>query len=133
MMDLAIHYKPMAAFLMAIIGWPLISAVINALMRKRTAEEWEKWALAKPSLALLVQLTRALGWDMKSVGHAFQLYAERKAGESRAPVAVPPDLLKDPVKAKMLNEFIQAVVSVQSPPPLPPTASSTIVVEPESK
>jgi hypothetical protein len=104
-------YKPTLILMMAVVGWPLISAILNLMLRKKTPEEWEKWAMSKPGLALLTELTRALGLDPKKALVAFQRYAQRKSGEIpegrvSAP-GIPAEIvamLNDPEKRKAIVE-----------------------------
>ena len=101
-----LQYKAMAAVLMATVGWPIISAILNILLRKKTSEEWEAWAEKKPGLALLVELLRALGVDPTKAMTVAQRYANRKAAASKAapvpsepPPPAPPASPKPPSAA----------------------------------
>lgn len=116
----ALIYKPLAIVLMSLIGWPLISAILNVMLRKKTSEEWEAWAMSKPALALTVELLRALGVDTKKAVVAFQRYAQRKSGSipegavAAATPSLPPSvaaLLSDPEKLKLLEQAAQKLAS----------------------
>ena len=129
-MDLThlLQYKPALLLFMAVIGWPLISATLNIMLRKKTPEEWETWALSKPLSALGVELMRALGFDLKKALVAFQRYAQRKAGQipedAAAIPGLPPvivSLLNDPAKLRMLEQAAQTIAASRAPsePPAP--------------
>ncbi len=125
------EYKAITALVMATIGWPLLTAVLNLMLRRKTPEEWEAWAMKKPGLALGVELLRALGVDTRKAVLGWQRYAQRKAGEqpSAATVAaatekLPPALaavLNDPKKRLLLDEALRLLQS--APPPPEPRAS----------
>ena len=120
-----VHYKAVAAVLMATVGWPILSAILNVLLRKKTPEQWEAWAEKKPGMALVVELMRALGADPSKAMVAAQRYARRKAGE--APASIPElspalrAIVADPAKAKLLEEAVAALAATQAPaqPALP--------------
>jgi hypothetical protein len=76
------HWVGAGTAVLPVIGWPLISAVVNGLLRKKSAQEWEMWALQKPGLALGVELGRAMGVEPSKIIVAFQRYAARRAGET---------------------------------------------------
>lgn len=110
---LLMQYKPAFMLFMALIGWPFISALLNVLMRKKTAEEWEAWALQRPFTALLVELARVYGVDLKKQAVVLQRYAERKAGKipedalASGTTAVPASIaaiLADPQKRALLEK-----------------------------
>lgn len=130
-----IQIKAVAALLMATIGWPILSAVLNILSRKKTPEQWEAWALSKPLFALGVELMRALGADPKKAMLAFRNYAQRKAGEAPAAVpTLPPairQLVSDPVKAKLLEEAVRVLAETQAQAPQEPPASPEPASSPE--
>ena len=129
-----LHIKAVAALLMATIGWPILSAVLNILSRKKTPEQWEAWALSKPLLALGVELMRALGADPKKAMMAFQKYAQRKAGEAPAVVPEPSPAMRavaaDSAKAD-LEEALKVLTGAPAsdPPTLP--ASPELPSSPE--
>lgn len=85
--------------------WWLTSALLNYLLTKKTAEEWEEWALKQPKLAFIVELLRAGGLHPSSVLKTFQHYANRKAG-TIPESAVLDQILRDPQKRALLLEAI---------------------------
>lgn len=125
------EYKAITAVVMAAIGWPLLTAVLNLMLRKKTSEEWEAWAMKKPGLALGIELLRAMGVDTRKALLVWQRYAQRKAGEQPPAAAVavateklPPalsDVLNDPKKRALLDEALRLLQS--APPPPEPRAS----------
>lgn len=46
-----------------LLGWFVVTAIINYLMRTKTAEEWEALAHKSPRYAALARLLRAVGLD----------------------------------------------------------------------
>lgn len=135
-----VTYKPTLMVLMAIVGWPLISAVLNLALRKKTAEQWEAWALAKPGLAFLLELMRALGVDPKKAMKAFHNYAQRQAGNvpagaiaaAVATPGMPPAvvaLLNDPTKMKLLEEAAQKLAA-GPPKEVTPTVPEAVAPQP---
>jgi hypothetical protein len=126
-----IHIKAVAALLMATVGWPILSAVLNLLSRKKTPEQWEAWALSKPMLALGFELMRALGADPKKAMVAFRNYAQRKAGEAPARSPAIQQLVSDPVKAKLLEEAVMVLAETQAQAPQEPPASPKPASSPE--
>jgi hypothetical protein len=65
-----------------------LTAVLNLMLRRKTAEAWEAWAMQKPGLALGVELLRALGVDTRKAVLVWQRYAQRKAGEQPSAATV---------------------------------------------
>lgn len=49
--------------LYVLFGWMVVTAVVNALMRTRTAEEWERLAQENPRYAAFARMLRAIGVD----------------------------------------------------------------------
>lgn len=88
--------------LMGLVFWPVITAVMNIALRKKTPEEWEKWAIAKPGLAFLLEVLRAMGLDPIKLLQAFHRYAKRRAGVIPAD-AVRLSSLPDPLKVALAN------------------------------
>jgi len=130
-----VRYKAVAAVLMATVGWPIISAVLNILLRKKTPEQWEAWAEKKPGMALAVELMRALGADPSKALTAAQRYARRKAGV--LPAAPPPELppsvaglLADPVKRAVLESLAKRLTEVAAQPEPPQPAQRDTLVPP---
>ncbi len=103
--------------------WPLVSATLAVLSRKKTAQEWEAWALKSPVLAFLIEVARAAGLDPVKMLSAFKRYADRRAGAipneiwERLPVS---NALKahlaDPVKRRQLEALAQEFSQIQTPP-----------------
>lgn len=107
--------------------WPLASATLAVLSRKKTAQEWETWALKSPVLAFLIEVARAAGFDIVKMFSAFKRYADRRAG------AIPSEIwerlpvsnglkahLADPVKRRQLEALVQEFAQTTPPPPPPP-------------
>ena len=93
--------------LMGLIVWPFVSALFNVLARKKTPQEWEKWALSKPVLAFGVEMMRGMGFDPFKLLQAVQRYAQRRAGEVPAD-AVRTSSLPEPLKLALLNpDFVK--------------------------
>lgn len=49
--------------LYVLFAWMVITAAINALLRARTAEEWEQLAQTNPRYAAFARMLRSLGVD----------------------------------------------------------------------
>lgn len=101
----------------AIVFWWLLSASLNYLLTKKTAEEWEEWALKQPKLAFFVELLRAGGMHPSSFLKAAQHYANRKAG-TIPESAVFDQLLKDPQKKALLKKLL-----LEEEAPKPPASN----------
>ena len=126
-----LKYKPMALVFMALVGWPLVSAILNVLIRRKSPEEWEKWALQKPKLAFVIEVLRAMGVDPQKALIAAQRYANRKSGQVPSDLkGLPPSvagLLSDPQKLELLEKAAQKIAAAgaadESPAtPEPPKA-----------
>lgn len=54
------------------IAWPIVSAVLNVLLRTRTPEEWVERCEKYPRFAALTRLVRSVGLDpvkmVKAIG-----------------------------------------------------------------
>lgn len=61
--------------------WPLLSALLAVLSRKKTAQEWEAWALQQPVGALVIEVARAAGFDLPKIFVALKRYSDRRAGK----------------------------------------------------
>lgn len=106
--------------------WPIVSATLAVLSRKKTAQEWEAWALKSPVLAFLIEVARAAGLDLVKIFGAFKRYADRRAGAipseiwERLPVS---NALKahlaDPVKRRQLEALVQEFSQTPTTPPTP--------------
>jgi cytoskeletal protein RodZ len=46
-----------------VLGWLLVTGLVNAAMSRRTAEEWEAWAEKNPRYAAFAGFLRAVGLD----------------------------------------------------------------------
>jgi hypothetical protein len=111
------------SILLGLIFWPLITAVMNVMLRKKTAEEWEAWAMAKPALAFLVEVLRAAGLDPSKLMVAFQRYAQRRSGVvpedairmSKLPPVVQKALL-NPEMVKTLQDHLELGARPTEPP-----------------
>ncbi len=97
---LVVQYWPV---FMAIVGWPLLSAIVNIMLMKHTSAEWEAWALKHPGFALVESVVfRASGWNVTKILPALKDYADRKSG--RLPADAPPAMAKLP---KVLLDALQ--------------------------
>ena len=45
------------------IAWPIVSAVLNVILRTRTPEEWVERCEKQPRLAAFTRLVRSVGLD----------------------------------------------------------------------
>lgn len=45
------------------IAWPIVSAVLNVILRTRTPEEWVERCEKQPRLAAFTRLVRSIGLD----------------------------------------------------------------------
>lgn len=121
---------------MGVLIWPLITAIMNLALRKKTPEQWEAWALSKPALACGVELLRALGADPFKLLQAFHRLAQRRSGVIPTD-AVRMSSLPEPLKAALLNpEFLKLLTEAahklqteqqqqQQEPAAAPATSST--------
>jgi len=119
--------------IMGLLVWPLITAVMNVALRKKTPEQWETWALSKPVLAFVMEVMRASGIDPVKLLQAFHRFAQRRAGVIPAD-AVRVASLPEPLKAALLNPetlklLLEAAVKLQSESaaptaPVPPATES---------
>ena len=54
------------------IAWPIVSAVLNVILRTRTPEEWVERCEKQPRLAAFTRLVRSVGLDpvkmVKAIG-----------------------------------------------------------------
>lgn len=104
--------------------WPLLTAIINAFLMKRSPEEWEAWALKKPGLAFMVEILRAIGCYPSKILIAIQRYLARRAGEVPNDVVtmetLPPGIqrmLKSPATIACLETEAQNFLSRVGKPP----------------
>lgn len=95
--------------------WPLATAALSLLFKKKSPEEWEAWALRKPVAAFFLELLRAVGVDPIKLLLVFQRYAARRAQKlpddmfDRLPVSPAlREALRDP---KIRSAVEQAVAS----------------------
>jgi hypothetical protein len=131
-----VHYKAVAAVLMATVGWPILSAVLNVLLRKKTSEQWEAWAEKKPGMALVVELMRALGADPSKAMLVAQRYASRKAAAAKPVVSLPPALtalLSDPEKLAIIETAAKQLLEAAAQPPQPASPAPPSVEPSESR
>lgn len=110
MKSIAYFFVSNQQWLLALVLWPLITALFNVALRKRTYIQWEEWALAKPVLAFIIEVIRATGLDPFSLAQAFQRYAARKAG------VMPVDTIRvaelpPPLKTALLNPDLTEILS----------------------
>lgn len=102
--------KPLLA---AYIGWPLLTAVLSVVIRRRLPEKWEAWALKYPKLAFFVELSKAWGLNLPKVVVLGHRYAQRMSGqvpEDAYKLSTLPEPLKaalqDPQNRKRLEEIV---------------------------
>ena len=110
--------------IMGLLVWPLITAVMNVALRKKTPEQWEAWALSKPVLAFVIEVMRASGIDPFKLLQAFHRFAQRRAGVIPAD-AVRVSSLPEPLKAALMNPetlklLTEAAVRLQTESVVPP-------------
>jgi hypothetical protein len=107
----------------AFLVWPLITAAINYALKRKSPEEWEKWAMARPLAAFCIDVLRASGVEPFKILQAFQRFAARKAGKipsdtwERLPID--PELrkaLSEPHTRATLRAFL---TPVETTPPSP--------------
>jgi hypothetical protein len=99
------------SILLGLVFWPLITALMNVMLRRKSAEAWEIWAMGKPGLAFLIEVSRAAGFDPAKLLIAFQRYAQRRSG------VIPEDAVRSsklpPLLQKaLLNPEMVKVLSV---------------------
>lgn len=85
------------SILLGLVFWPLITALLNVMLRRKSAEAWELWAMNKPGLAFLIEVSRAAGFDPAKLLIAFQRFAQRRSG------VIP----EDAVRASKLPPLLQ--------------------------
>lgn len=124
------HSKAVFILFMTVIGWPLLSAVLNRALKKGDPKKWEEWALKRPYTALIIDLLRAFGTDTTKATNSLQQFAERRAGVlpdnyvmANLPASVR-DALKDPKRMDMLMTAARKIAETkveETTPTVPPT------------
>ena len=118
--------KPM---LTTMVLWHLLTALLNAALRRRSAKEWENWALQRPLGAFVVELLRALGLDLPKAVVAFQRFLARRSGQvpgdALATNLTPPgikELLQynNPLLLDLLEKKAKELLAATQPPVPPP-------------
>lgn len=74
--------------LIVILGWLLATAIINALLRKRTVAEWEAIAEKHPRYAAFARLMRSVGLDPVKLAESFVDLVRGEARKRVGPLAV---------------------------------------------
>jgi hypothetical protein len=69
--------------------WLMLSAIINLLLRVRSAEQWVALCERHPKGAAVARLVRALGVDPAGAIRALALLVSGKAAEATARQALP--------------------------------------------
>ena len=93
--------------------WVLLTAGLNTLLKKKTAEEWERWAMSKPLGAFFIEVLRAAGVDPAKITLAVQRYSARKVQKlpddlfDRLPVS---PALKEALRDPELRGFVERMV-----------------------
>jgi hypothetical protein len=54
------------------VAWPIFSAVVNALFRFKTPEQWMVFAMERPRLAALIRFCSATGLDVHKALNALK-------------------------------------------------------------
>jgi len=75
-----------------LIGWFAVTAVVNYLMRTKTAEEWEKLAERSPRYAAIARMLRAIGLDPVKL---LQSLVDFVRGESQKRLGLPAEARSD--------------------------------------
>lgn len=75
---------------MLLVGWPVITGVLNWYLWWDTPAHWDEFQAAHPKLAFLVRLNRAWGPHLRKVVVAWRDYAASKSGGPPSPPAAPP-------------------------------------------
>jgi hypothetical protein len=76
--------------------WPILSAIVNMLLKQHTVEEWIEFADKNPRSAALVRLFRAAGLDPKKTLVAMIAFINGKAdnlsvpSQPRSKASIPP-------------------------------------------
>lgn len=117
--------------IMGLLVWPILSALMNVALRKKTPQQWEEWALSKPWLAFFIEGSRAAGVDPFKMLQAFHRLAQRRAGvipEDAVRVSSLPAPLKaalqNPALLKLLTEAALKLQQAEgASDENPPTAS----------
>lgn len=73
--------------LLVVAGWLIVTAVINALLRKRSVAEWEALAETYPRYAAVARILRSVGLDpvklLESVVDLIKGQARSRIGSSQ--------------------------------------------------
>jgi len=69
----------------AAIGWPILSAIVNLLLKQHTVDEWIAFADKNPRLAALTRLFRAAGLDPTKTVQALVAFINGKAENLTVP------------------------------------------------
>ena len=70
----------------ALIPWlrvflfPAVTFLLILFFHKKDPVQWEAWAMKNPFFAAVIELCKALGFDLPSTLKVFENYAARKAG-----------------------------------------------------
>lgn len=117
--------------ILGLVFWPLITAIMNVMLRRKSAEAWESWALSKPVPAFIVEVVRAAGFDPAKLMIAGQRYAQRRAGvvpvEALRAAHLPEPVkkaLSDPEKLRMFQALIESLDATEPKPEAAATADS---------
>lgn len=117
--------------------WPLISGVLGVLFKKKSPEEWERWAMSKPLGAFCLELLRAVGLDPTKIAVAFERYAARKAQRfpddlfDRLPLAPTlKEALKDPKLRELIEQMVQTGGHLTPPSTSPPASTPSAPAPP---
>lgn len=117
--------------ILGLVFWPLITAIMNVMLRRKSAEAWESWALSKPVPAFIVEVVRAAGFDPAKLMIAGQRYAQRRAGvvpaEALRAAHLPEPVkkaLSDPEKLRMFQALIESLDATSPKPEAAATADS---------
>jgi len=69
----------------AAVGWPVLSAIVNLLLKQHTIDEWVELAEKKPRTAALIKFFRGAGLDPRKTLAALVAFINGKADKLHPP------------------------------------------------
>ena len=114
-----------------VLGWLLITGVLNAALSRRTAEEWEALAERNPRYAAFAGFLRAIGLDpvklMKSVVDILRGASQKHLGAASCLTASADSTCAPPKDGKPTEEPLKAQDDAVEPPkPEEPTNEAVV-------
>lgn len=100
------HYE----WILSMLLYPVLTAVMTVAFRKRTPEEWEAWALTKPFLALVIETMKATGLHPAGLLKAVFNFTQRRAGKVPA-TALRVASLPEPLRTALANPLMHAILA----------------------